>query len=158
MIAIKTLPDTTLLPGRGVPGILLTARNEKNIMEATAMNSESLDECKRQVLSDVTRTLFEVSDSIPPSQKIEMDTMVIGDLGLESIQIANLLFRLHVLYSGAVSFADFISAVAGSDWQLDAPVGTFVEFVAASLWSNQGSNQAGPGPVPEDSTDQVAHS
>jgi acyl carrier protein len=123
-------------------------------MEASAMNSESIDRDKRQILDDITQAIFAVSDQIPPSQKIEMDTLLIADLGLESIEIANLLFRLNAHYSGAVSLADFVTEVAGADWQSDASVGGIVDFVAASLRPGQ----AAPGTVPEPGADRAAHS
>jgi acyl carrier protein len=97
------------------------------------MNPASIDKDKRQILDDITQAIFAVSDNIPPSQKIGMDTLLIADLGLESIEIANLLFRLNAHYSGAVSLADFITEVAGADWGSDASVGGIVDFVAASL-------------------------
>jgi acyl carrier protein len=123
-------------------------------MAASAMSAESLDQDRRQILEDITQAILAVSDNIPPSQKIEMDTLLIADLGLESIEIANLLFRLNARYSGAVSFADFITEVAGADWQSDASVGGIVDFVAASLRVGQAHSGMAPGPA----ADQEAHS
>jgi hypothetical protein len=123
-------------------------------MSSSAMNSKSTDVDKRQILDDITQLIFEVSDHIPPSQKIETDTLLIADLGLESIEIANFLFRLNMLYSGAVSLADFITEVAGINWQSDVPVGGIVDFVAASLRPGQGDS----GAPPESGAEQAAHS
>jgi hypothetical protein len=123
-------------------------------MNSSATNSKSMDIDERQILDDITQLIFAVSDNVPPSQKIDMDTLLIGDLGLESIEIANLLFRLNAHYAGAVSLADFITEVAGANWQSDAPVGGIVEFVAASLRSSQVDS----GLVPESGADQAAHS
>jgi acyl carrier protein len=109
---------------------------------------------ERQILDDITQLIFAVSDNVPPSQHIDMDTLLIADLGLESIEIANLLFRLNAHYAGAVSLADFITEVAGANWQSDAPVGGIVDFVAASLRSSH----ADSGMVPEPGADQAAHS
>lgn len=102
-------------------------------MTASAVNSESMDVDKRQVLEDITQLIFAVSDHIPPSQKIEMATLLIEDLALESIEIASLLFRLNMHYSGAVSLADFLTEVVGVNWESDVSVGAVVDFVAASL-------------------------
>lgn len=111
-------------------------------MNSSAMNSESEDADKRQILDDIRQLIFSASDHIPPSQKIEMDTLLIADLALESIEIANFLFRLNMHYSGAVSLADFITEVAGDNWQLDVPVGGIVNFVAASLQSGRAGSVA----------------
>lgn len=106
-------------------------------MDSSAMNSKTADVDKRQILDDITQLIFTASDHIPPSQKIEMDTLLIADLALESIEIANFLFRLNMHYSGAISLADFITEVAGDDWQSDVPVGGIVNFVAASIQSGR---------------------
>jgi acyl carrier protein len=102
-------------------------------MNSSAANSKSMDTDERQILDDITQLIFAVSDNVPPSQKIDMDTLLIADLGLESIEIANLLFRLNAHYAGAVSIVD---------------------FVAASLRSSQ----AGSGIAPEPVADQAAQS
>jgi hypothetical protein len=106
-------------------------------MDSSAMNSKTADVDERQILDDITQLIFTASDHIPPSQKIEMDTLLIADLALESIEIANFLFRLNMHYSGAISLADFITEVAGDNWQSDVPVGGIVNFVAASIRSGR---------------------
>ena len=110
-------------------------------MGASAMNSKSTDVDERQILDDIAQLIFAVSDHVPPSQKIEMGTLLIADLALESIEIANFLFRLNMHYSGTVSLADFITEVAGDNWQSDVSVGGIVDFVAASL--QPGRNDSG---------------
>jgi hypothetical protein len=102
-------------------------------MEASAVSSESMDADRRQILDDIRQIIFAVSDHIPPSQKIDMDSMLIADLGLESIEIANVIFRLNAHYSGSVSLGDFIAEVASNDLPPDLPVGGIVTFVADSL-------------------------
>jgi hypothetical protein len=111
-------------------------------MDSSAINSKSADVDKRQILDDITQLIFTASDHIPPSQKIEMDTLLIADLALESIEIANFLFRLNMHYSGAMSLADFITEVAGDNWQSDVPVGGIVNFVAASIQSGRAGSVA----------------
>lgn len=111
-------------------------------MNSSAMNSESADADKRQILNNITELIFAASDHIPPSQKIEMDTLLVADLALESIEIANFLFRLNMHYSGAISLADFITEVAGDNWQSDVPVGGIVNFVAASIQSGRAGSVA----------------
>jgi acyl carrier protein len=123
-------------------------------MNSSAANSPSTDTDKRQILDDITQLILAVSDNVPPSQQIDMDTLLIADLGLESIEIANLLFRLNAHYSGAVSLADFITEVAGANWQSDVPVGGLVDFVAASLRPDPVDS----GMVPEPGAGPAAHS
>ncbi len=106
-------------------------------MDSSVMKSESADADERQILDDITELIFAVSDHIPPSQKIEMDTLLIADLALQSIEIANLLLRLSMHYSGSMSLADFITEVAGENWQSDIPVGSIVNFVVASIQSGR---------------------
>jgi len=118
-------------------------------MSSSAMNPKSVAVDERQILDDITQLIFAVSDQIPPSQKIERDTLLIGDLGLQSIEIANFLFRLNMHYPGTVSLADFITEVAGANWQGDVPVGGVADFVAASLRSGQADSGMSPGPGAE---------
>jgi len=102
-------------------------------MESSAVNSESLDPDRRRILDEVTKMIFAVADHIPPSQQIGMDSMLVADLGLQSIELASLIFRLNAHYSGSVSLGDFIAEVAGDDLPSDLPGGGIVDFVARSL-------------------------
>lgn len=97
------------------------------------MNSESMDATKRQVLSEITQTIFTVSDHVPPSQEIDLDTMLIADLALESIEVAAIFTRLHLHYAGSVSIADFIMEMVDAGRIADFPVGAIVDFIAGSL-------------------------
>jgi hypothetical protein len=102
-------------------------------MEPSTMSSESMDADRRQILDAITKMIFAVADHIPPSQKIDMGSMLVADLGLQSIELANLIFRLNAHYSGSVSLGDFVVEVAGNDMLSDLPVGGIVDFVANSL-------------------------
>jgi hypothetical protein len=84
-----------------------------------------------RVLNDVTQAIFTVSDHIPPSTSITMDTMLIADLALESVEIASLVFRLNMLYS--VSLSDFFLEVSGTERISDFPVGRIVNYITDSL-------------------------
>lgn len=117
-------------------------------MNTPTMNSDSADIDKRQILDGVTQIIFAVSDQIPPSQQITMGTLLIADLGLESIQIASLFFRLNERYSGAVSLADLIVKATGADWSGDLSVGGLVDFIADSLRADRAD--AGISPEPGD--------
>jgi hypothetical protein len=120
-------------------------------MKASVMNSESADADKCQVLNDVAQVILAVSDHIPPSQKFEMDTMLIADLALESIELASLIFRLGSQYSGSVSLADFMIGIESTGRMPDLSVGSIVDFIADSLQSNPADTVA----VPELGTGQV---
>ena len=115
-------------------------------MNTPTMNSDSADIDKRRILDSITQTIFAVSDEIPPSQKIKMGTLLVADLGLESIQIANLFFRLNAHYSGAVSLADLIVEATGAGWQGDMSVGGLVDFIAASLQAGRADARISPEP------------
>jgi acyl carrier protein len=88
---------------------------------------------KRQVLSDIADVIHVVSDHIPPSEKIGMDTTLVADLALESIEVAHLFAALSKRYAGIVSVADFILEVMDTGVISDLPVGAIVDFVADSL-------------------------
>ena len=122
-------------------------------MKESAINAESMDAVRRQVLDDAARVILAVSDHVLPSQKIEMDTMLIADLGLESIEIATLIFRLNAQYSGSVSLGDFVVDVVSADRLSDLPVGSIVDFIADSIQPDQ----ADPGPAPESAATLTAN-
>jgi acyl carrier protein len=123
-------------------------------MRESGMNFESRDAGKGQVLNDITQAIFAVSDHIPPSQKIEMDTKLIADLGLESVEIAGLLFSLNARYSESVSLSDFVVEVTGTYGLSDLSVGSIVDFITDSLRPGTADSVT----VPEPGAGQGAHS
>lgn len=108
------------------------------------MGSEPADQYATQALADVTEVIFAVSDDIPPGQRIDPEATLVGDLGLESIQIANIFFRLNTRYAGAVSLAEFLTGIADAGWQADASVGNLVDFIAAALRQKPAAEQVTP--------------
>lgn len=88
---------------------------------------------ERQILSDITDVIRAVSDHIPPSEKIDLDTTLVADLALESLEVANLFLTLSKRYAGTVSVADFILEVTDAGVISDLPVGRIVDFVANYL-------------------------
>jgi acyl carrier protein len=102
-------------------------------MKASAMNPEPMNADKRQLLEDIAQAIFAVSDHIPPSEVIEMDTMLAADLALESIEVASLYFRLNALYGESVSMADIVLEATGTGLMSDISVGRIVDFIANSL-------------------------
>jgi acyl carrier protein len=89
-----------------------------------------MNAAKRQVLSDITDVIHAVSDHVPPAQKIGMDTMLVADLGLESIEVASLFFMLRKRYDGIVSVADLVLEVVETDAISDLKVGRIVDFIS----------------------------
>lgn len=104
------------------------------------MNTEPL---KGQVLSDITEVIHGVSDHVLPSAEIGMETMLVADLGLESIEIASLFFMLGERYVGSASVADFVLEVVDGGALSDLPVGRIVDFITAPAWP---AVAAEPGP------------
>lgn len=92
----------------------------------------SMNADKRQILSDITDAIHVVSDHVPPSEKIDMDTTLVAGLALESLEVANLFLTLSRRYGGIVSVADFILEVTDNGAISDLSVGRIVDFVANS--------------------------
>ena len=90
---------------------------------------------KRQVLSDITDAIHAVSDHVLPSEKIGMNTMLVADLGLESIEVASLFFMLRKRYDGTASVADLVLEVVETGAISDLKVGRIVDFISDSLQS-----------------------
>jgi acyl carrier protein len=102
-------------------------------MKASAVHTEPMDAGKRQILGDVAQVICAVSDHIPPSKNIEMDTVLVDDLALESVEVASLIYRLNAHYAGAVSMGDFVLEIAGTDRISGLSVGSIVDFIDNSL-------------------------
>lgn len=111
-------------------------------MEVTAADADPAGRPELRVLADVTQAIFAVSDQVLPTQQIGTGTWLIADLGLESIQIASLLFQLNTRYAGAVSFAEFVTGIMDGGSQPDATVGDLVAFIVGALHPGHEAGQA----------------
>jgi hypothetical protein len=117
-------------------------------MKAPAMNADIRNASELQILADVAQDIRAVSDHIPPSEKIEMDTMLVADLALESIEVASIFFRLSERYQQYVSIADFLLQVVSEELISDLPVGRIVAFIADSAKPDPAGVVTAPEPDP----------
>jgi hypothetical protein len=115
-------------------------------MKAEPVNAEPMKAYKRQVLSDITEVIHAVSDHVPPSAEIGMETLLVADLGLESIEIGSLFFMLRERYEDGVSVADFVLEVVDAGALSDLPVGRIVDFITGSARAARADSAAAAEP------------
>jgi len=102
---------------------------------------------RNQILTDVAEIILSVSDHIPPGQPIRMETKLVTDLAIESIEVASIFFRLQARYEGTINLADFVTEITdGHTTVTDLRVGAVIEFIAECLERN-GSGAARSAPV-----------
>lgn len=100
---------------------------------------------RNQILTDVTEIILSVSDHIPPGQPIRMETKLVTDLAIESIEVASIFFRLQARYEGTIKLADLVTEITDGH-TTDLRVGAVIEFIAECLERN-GSGAAQSIPV-----------
>jgi hypothetical protein len=102
-------------------------------MNTEPISTTPMSAGKCQVLGDIAEIIRAVSDHIPVTEDIRMETMLVADLALESIELASLFVRVRARYGDTVSIADFVLEVVGGGSLSDLRVGRIVEFIADSL-------------------------
>jgi putative sulfotransferase len=93
-----------------------------------------------RILAEVSRLLRSVTDSLPPSGEISMQTRLVADLGLDSLDLANLTGRIQVRYGLPADVGPFYA------WREASPfgglrLGQLIEHIAGVL--DGGATSAG---------------
>ena len=84
-----------------------------------------------QILAEIREMLHVVSDHILPDEPITMDSRLLADLALQSIELVSLAGRIRARYGAAANLAAFVTGL-GPDLT-DLRVGQVVEFLADAL-------------------------
>jgi acyl carrier protein len=85
-----------------------------------------------QILAEIGEMVHIVSDHILPDEPITMDSRLVADLALQSIELVSLVGRIRARYGAAANLATFVAGL-GSDSLTDLRIGQLVEFLAGAL-------------------------